>query len=205
MIVTYHGGHCVKFAQGDVSVVVNPHDKTSSYGGVRFGTDIALVSLHHPDFEGVEGLSYGNKVPFIINSPGEYEVGQMSIMGYGSPIKYEQVDRFNTIYQIRFDGFNIVVLGAIVSSDISPKILGEFGEIDMLVVPISGGELLDVPEAVKLATKLEPHVIIPVAYNKKSIEVFQKELESSVKPVEKLTVKLKEVHAMDGELVILSA
>lgn len=205
MVITYHKGHCIKIVQGDTTLVLNPHDKKSSFGGVRFGADVALVSLNHEDFAGTEGLSSGSKSPFIIDTPGEYEVGSVSVRGYGVRTTYAGVERFNTIYQVHFEDMNIVVLGALGSTDVDPKILGEFGDIDILVLPIGGGDILDVPAASKFATKLEAHCIIPVGYDKASLTTFLKELESDAAPVEKFTTKAKDVQQMEAEVVVLAA
>ena len=51
---------------------------------------------------------------------------------------------------------NIVFLGALSNPEIDPKILGELGDIDILFVPIGGDEVLEVPQASKLATKPKP-------------------------------------------------
>lgn len=206
MVITYNNGYCVKITQGDTTIAINPHDKKSSYGGVRFGADVALVSLHHQDFEGTSGLVSGSKEPFIVDGPGEYEVGPVTIRGFGIKTMYEGVHKWNTIYQLRFEGMNILVLGALGDAEIDPKILGEIDEVDVLILPIGGGDVLDVPAASKLATKLEAHCVIPVGYDAKALDTFLKEQEAEdVKPVDKLTVKVRDVQAMEGDVVVLRA
>jgi len=202
MIITYHGGECLKFSQGDTTLVLNPHDKKSSFGGVRFGANVVAVSLHHPDFNATESIT-GN--PFVIDTPGEYEVGEVGVRGYGILVNYDGEPRYNTIYQIHFEGINIVHLGALQDVDIDPKILGEFGDIDILILPIGGGDVLQVPAAAKLATKLEAHAVIPVHYDKAALTAFLKELDSAAQPLEKFTIKKKDLEALQGEVVVLSA
>lgn len=202
MIITYHGGQCLKFVQGDTTLVLNPHDKKSQFGGVRFGANVAAVSLHHPDFAATDSITGS---PFVIDTPGEYEIGDIGVRGYGIKTTYDGEDRYNTIYQIHFEGINIVHLGALQDADIDPKILGEFGDIDILIMPIGGGDVLQVPAAAKLATKLEAHVIIPVHYDKGSLAAFLKEVDSAVAPVEKFTTKKKDLETLTGEVVVLSS
>lgn len=202
MIITYHNGQCIKVTQGDTTLVINPHDKKSAFGGVRFGANVALVSLHHPDFDAPENIT-GD--PFVIDTPGEYEVGEIGVRGYGVSTTYDGEHHINTIYQVHFEGINIIFLGALADTEIDPKILGEFGEIDILVVPIGGGDVVQVPAAAKLATKLEPHVIIPVHYDKAALAAFEKEMNVSVKAVEKFTTKKKELEVLEGEVVVLAS
>jgi L-ascorbate metabolism protein UlaG (beta-lactamase superfamily) len=204
MVITHHGGQCFKVSFGDTTLVFDPISKKSKLSGVKFGADVAFVSLNHPDFNGAEEMSFGAKVPFVIDGPGEYEVGDVTVRGYGTETIYEGVPKFNTIYQVTLEGINIVFLGALSNAVIDPQILGELDDIDILFVPIGGGDVLDVPDASKLGTKLEARCIIPMHYNDTALKAFFKEEGvDAVKPVEKLTVKKKDLAEMEGEIVVL--
>ena len=204
MVITHHGGQCFKVSFGDTTLVFDPISKKSKLPSVKFGADVAFVSLNHPDFNGAEEMSFGAKVPFVIDGPGEYEVGEVTVRGYGTETVYENVPRFNTIYQVTLEGINIVFLGALSNAVIDPQILGELDDIDILFVPIGGGDVLDVPDASKLGTKLEARCIIPMHYTDTALKAFFKEEGIDVvKPVEKLTVKKKDLAEMEGEVVVL--
>jgi hypothetical protein len=206
MVITYHGGQCVKVSFGDVTLAFNPIAKQSKLASVKFGADVALISVNHPDFNGVEQVAFGAKEPFVIKNPGEYEIGSVTVRGFGMPTTYDKVERFNTIYQVRMEDMNIIFLGALDKPEIDPKILGELGDIDILFIPIGGGDVLEVPQASKLAVKLEAKLIIPVHYDATALKAFLKEEGAEdLKPVEKLTIKKKEVLMMEGEIVVLSA
>lgn len=206
MVITYHGGQCFKVSFGNTTLVFDPISKKSKLPSVKFGADVAFVSLNHPDFNGAEEMSFGAKVPFVIDGPGEYEVGEVTVRGYGTETIYEGVPRFNTIYQVTLEGINIVFLGALSNAVIDPQILGELDDIDILFVPIGGGDVLDVPDASKLGTKLEARCIIPMHYTDTALKAFFKEEGiDAVKPVEKLTVKKKDLAEMEGEIVVLSS
>ncbi len=164
------------------------------------------MSLWHPDFNGVEQVAHGAKQPFVVDGPGEYEIGQVTAHGFGVQTNYDKQEMFNTIYQVRLEDMNIVFLGSLSDPEISPKILSEFGDIDILFVPIGGGDVLEVPQASKLAVKLEARLIIPMHYDAAALKAFLKEEgEESLKPVDKLTLKRKDVHAMSGEVAVLKA
>lgn len=206
MIITYHGGQCFKVSFGDTTLAFNPISKKSKLAESKFGSDVAFVSLWHPDFNGVEQVALGNKQPFLVDSPGEYEIGTVVARGFGVKTIYDKGEYFNTIYQVRLEGMNIVFLGALGDPEIDPKILGELGDIDILFLPISGGELLTVPQASKLGVKLEAKVIIPMQYDNETLKTFLKEEgEESLKPVDKLTLKKKDVSEMSGQVVVLKS
>jgi L-ascorbate metabolism protein UlaG (beta-lactamase superfamily) len=206
MVITHHGAQCFKVSFGDTTIAFDPVSKKSKLAPVKFGADIAFISLNHPDMNGADEVAFGTKQPFIAWGPGEYEVGEVTARGYGVETMFGGVKKWNTIYQVRLEGINMVFLGALGSESIDPQILGSLGDIDILFVPIGGGDVLDVPAASKLATKLEAHCIIPMNYTDTALKAFFKEEGIDVvKPIEKLTVKKKDLLEMEGEIVVLES
>ena len=206
MVITYHGGQFFKVSFGDTTLAFDPIAKNSKLPGTKFGADIAFVSLNHANFNGVEQVTHASKAPFVVQGPGEYEFGNVTARGFGVKTIYEGVDRFNTIYQVRLEDINIVFLGALSTFEMDPKILGELGDIDILFLPIGGGDVLDVPQASKLAVKLEAKLILPMHYDAVALKAFLKEIGADgATPVEKLTLKKKDILEMEGQVRILAA
>jgi L-ascorbate metabolism protein UlaG (beta-lactamase superfamily) len=206
MVITHHGGQCFKVSFGDTTLAFDPISKKSKLSPVKFGSDVAFISMHHPDFDGADQVAHGSKQPFVVNGPGEYEIGDVTARGYGVQTTYDGVERYNTIYQVRLETINMVFLGALSSPDIDPKILGELGDIDILFIPIGGGDVLEVPQASKLAVKLEAKCIIPMHYDANALAAFRKEESSGdVALQDKLTIKKKDVIEMSGEVVVLKS
>ncbi len=208
MVITHHGGQCFKVSFGDTTLAFDPISKKSKLSPAKFGSDIALVSLYHSDFNGIDQVSHGNRQPFVIDGPGEYEIGEVTVRGFGVRTTYDKKECFNTIYQVTLEGMNLVFLGALSDPEIDPKILGELGDIDILFLPIGGGDVLEVPQASKLAVKLEAKCVIPMNYHKEALDAFLKEegeTNGGGKPQEKLTIKKKDVASMSGEVVVLQA
>ncbi len=204
MIITHHGGQCFKVSFGDTILAFDPISKKSKLSPVKFGSDIIFVSMNHADFDGEEQVSRGNRKSFVINGPGEYEIDNVTARGYGVKTTYDNIERYNTIYQVSLEGINLVFLGALGEPDIDPKILGELGDIDILFIPIGGGDVLEVPQASKLAVKLEAKCIIPMHYDKVSLSAFMSEEGYGVaNPQEKLTLKKKDIQEMKGEVFVL--
>lgn len=205
MVITYHGGECFKVAFGDTTLAFNPPAKGSKLAApVKFGADVVFVSLNHEDFNGVEQVAYGGREPFVVRGPGEYEVGEVTARGYGVPTTYDGEQRFTTIYQVMLEGINLVFLGPLGESTLDPKILGQLGDVDILFVPIGGGDVLDVPAASALGVKLEARAVIPMHHDVSSLTAFCKEegVEQAAAE-EKLTVKKKDLLAMEGAIVVL--
>lgn len=206
MIITHHGGQCFKVVFGSTTLAFDPISKQSKLPAVKFGSDIALISMHHPDFNGASQVALGSREPFVVDGPGEYEIGEVTVRGYGLETTYDGEKRINTIYQVMLEGMNLVFLGALDDPEIDPKILGELGNIDILFIPIGGKDVLEVPQASKLAVKLEAKLVLPMHYDAASLKAFLKEESAEdCKPVEKLTLKKREVDALTGEIAILKA
>lgn len=206
MVISFAGGECFKVTFGDLTLALNPLGKGSKLGSSKFGADIALVSLDHEDFNGVENASFGERQPFVIQGPGEYEVKGVAVRGFGAPTVYDGKATINTIYSVQLEGMTLCFMGAQGSAELPAAAKQELDEIDILFVPVGGGEVLDHAGAYKLAVGLGPKVVIPMHYDDKSLKAFLKEAGAEgTKPEEKLTVKKKDIEGKQAEVVVLGA
>lgn len=206
MILTYHDGFCVRASAGDTTVVFGPVSKSSkNFKPTNFGADVAFVSLNHPDMNGTEEAGRGDKQPFVIHGPGEYEIKDIAAFGFASESEYGGEKRINTLYSITFDGLSVLYAGAVGTATL-PKDLEDMDSPDVLIVPIGDEGALTPAEAQKLAVNLEAKIVIPIGYDEKALKMFLKEAGAeSVKPEEKLTLKKKDVAGKEGEVVVLKA
>src|SRR3989344_275886 len=175
MVITHHGGQCFRVTLGDLTLVFDPIAKGANLPGVRFGADIALVSRDHPDMNGVEEVMYGEKVPFAVTGPGEYERQGVVIQGFLSSSRYGlkkgEDKAVNTIYAVQLEDMTLVHLGALSDTELSQEARESIDEIDVLFVPVGGdsprsasgeaGGVLSPAKAHELAVSLEPRIIVP--------------------------------------------
>lgn len=208
MIITYLGKQFFKIAQGDLVVAVNPISKDSKGDtkGSRFGSDIALSTTNHPDYNGFDMVGHGDNVPFEVKGPGDYEIKGIFIKGIMTESILSEKKYINTIYSLTIDNISICFLGCMSNNKVSAEIRGDIGTPDILFVPIGNHDLLDPAEAYKLAVSLEPKIIIPMDYDEKTLKAFLKEGgQEKVAPVDKLTLKAKDIVGREGEIVVLSS
>lgn len=208
MIVTYYGKQYFKIQLGERTIAYNPIGKDSKEKGSRFGADIVLSSLRHADFNGADQCAYGDREPFVISGPGEYEVGGIFIKGFGTDTTYNKEKKINTVFSVMFEGINLCFLGSLASVDaLSREVKEGLGEIDVLFAPIGGGEELSASDAYKLTVTLEAKVVIPMDYehSKGSIETFIKEAGANAETVEKFTFKKKDLDGKEGAVVVVTA
>ena len=206
MVITHHGGQCFKVTFGDLTLVFDPIAKGASLPSARFGADIALVSLDHKDFNGVENAAFGERQPFVIGGAGEYEVKEVAVRGFGTPSKYGGKDTINTLYSVTLEGMNLCFLGALSTAELPAAAKQELDDIDILFVPVGGEDVLGHAAAYKLAVQLGPKAVVPMHYSPATLKSFLKEAGAEdTKPQEKLTVKKKDLEGKEAEIVVLSA
>src|SRR3989344_1629650 len=228
MVITHHGGQCFKITFGDLTLVFDPIAKDASLPAVRFGADIALVSRDHHDMNGIEEVTYGEKKPFAITGPGEYERQGVVIQGFLSNSKYglsEATERergsteasrpnvaVNTIYSVQLEDMTLVHLGALADTELSHEARESIDEIDVLFVPVGGDGVLSPSKAHELAVSLEPKIIVPMHWTvppagggaPKSLDAFLKAAGNGSEKVDKLTLKKKDLIGRDGSIIIVT-
>ena len=212
MVITHHGGQCFKVTFGDLTLVFDPIAKGASLPGVRFGADIALVSRNHKDFNEVEEVAYGDKVPFAITGPGEYEKDGVTVQGFLTKSEYGlakgESEAVNTIYAVKLEGMTLVHLGALSEPNLPPEAKEAIDEIDVLFVPVGGDGVLDAAAAAKLSTMLEPRIIIPMHFEgmgaAKALDAYLKEEGGESEKMDKLTLKKKDALDKDGAIIVIT-
>jgi len=207
MIITYLGKQFFKISQGNLVVAFNPISKESKFASLasKFGSDIALSTINHPDYNGFDNVSHGDNIPFEIMGPGDYEIKDIFIDGVMTDTVINGKKYINTIYSLSIEGISLCFLGAISDEKLSSAVLEQIESPDILFLPIGNNDLLDPAKAYKLATTLEPKVIIPMDYDEKTLKAFLKEAgQEKITPIEKLTIKAKELIGREGEVVVLS-
>jgi L-ascorbate metabolism protein UlaG (beta-lactamase superfamily) len=209
MIITYLGAESFKVQFGDITLAFNPISKDSSLKPSRFGADIVFISAQHPDFNGIDQVTHGDKKPFVVSGPGEYEIKGVFIKGLPSQTNHGKESLINTIYTVSLENMNICFLGAINTGELKNETIEALDEIDILFVPIGGEGVLEPAKAYKLAVSLEPKIIIPMHYGdiggKDALKAFLKEAGENPKPEVKLTLKRKDLEGKEGDVVVLES
>ncbi len=207
MIITHYGRQHFKLQVGDLTFAINPVSKEGKGKLSKYGADVTLITANHPDYNGAEQTEMGSKTPFVIRGAGEYEVQNIFIKGFATATKLHEGKKEkefqNTSYVFTIDGIRVTFLGAL-SVMLLPEHKEVIDETDVLFVPVGeDGFLLNAYDAYKLAVSLEPKLIIPMDYNEQSLPIFLKEVgNEKVDPVEKLTIKKKDIDGKLGEVVL---
>jgi len=205
MIITYFGKQFFKIQQGEMVLSFNPISKDSkSSNGTKFGSDVALITTNHLDYNGISQLSHGEREPFVISGPGDYEVREIFVKGIMSDSNLGGKKYINTVYTLSMDNIEIVFLGALSDASLSKEAIEAIGNPDILFIPVGGKDILDAKNASKLSASLEPKIVIPMDYDAESLKAFLKEAGAEgVQKIDKLTLKRKDLDGKAGEVIVL--
>ncbi|MDD5144663.1 MAG: MBL fold metallo-hydrolase [Candidatus Pacebacteria bacterium] len=218
MNITWHGQSCFQIvsSQGKdsaVRIVIDPFDQTLGLKVPKLEADILLVTHSHHDHNNVKAVS-GN--PFVIDMPGEFEIKGAFVQGIPSfhDSKSGTERGLNTIYVIETEDMRICHLGDLGQKELTSEQIEEIGDIDVLMVPVGGVFTLEVADAVKVISQIEPSITIPMHYDlpglktSSKLEGAEKFLKSmgvkSGETLPKLSVKKKDISAEEAKIIVLS-
>lgn len=207
MVITNHGLDCFKLKYGDTTVAFNPPAEDSDLDEHRFGADIVMQSIRHPDYAGGHLLSAGDKDPVVLNGPGEYEISGISIDGIASDAHYDDQKQINTIFVFRMQDMDICFIGPIASKDLPPGAQELMESIDLLFVPIGGEPTLTPSDAYKLAVQIEPAIVIPTHFTDADDDglntLVNESGQDDVGRGEKLTLSSRDLSGRDTDIEII--
>ena len=212
MTITWYGQSCFKITNqgGHLTIITDPFDKKIGLIPPRGNADIVTVSHDHFDHNNIEAIS-GD--PFIIETPGEYEVKGIRILGvsgYHDNVKGKDKGS-NTMYLIKIDDLKICHFGDIGQEKLTDKQLESISDVDILMIPVGGVYTINAKEAVKIIKQIEPNIIIPMHYKLPGlteklddVKDFLKEIGlNGQEAVDKLTLKKKDLINREMEVVVM--
>jgi L-ascorbate metabolism protein UlaG (beta-lactamase superfamily) len=214
MKITWYGHSCfklmVKSKNGDrITIITDPFTKDYGLTPPRGGADIVLVSHDHNDHNNVKAIS---GEPFVIDSPGEYDVKGVFIRGIFSYHDNSQGKErgTNTIYVIETEDMKICHLGDLGEKELSNEQLDKIGDIDILMIPVGGIYTIDGSEAVKIINQIEPKVVIPMHYKipkltlkLNSVDKFLEEIGGQKETLEEFSIQKKDLIEQEMKVVVM--
>lgn len=215
MYIQWYGQTCFKIQaktiNEEVQLVTDPIAESSGAKLSRLYADIVTISsLNNPliDFQVCNGTA-NSPEPFLITGAGEYEIKGVFVTG--SHLSSENSQDSTVIYRYDIEDIRLVHLGLLHQKKLTDQQIEILGDIDVLMVPVGGGESLQVEEAISLITVLEPRVVIPMYYSVdgvneslSTIESFTQEFGAGVMtPEKKIRLIKKDLPQDNTQLYIL--
>ena len=229
MHITWHGQSCFQITtnsskNGETKLVIDPFDEKIGLKLPKLEADILLVTHEHFDHNNIKAVS-GN--PFLITGPGEYEIKGVYVQGISAfHDKSQGKDRGTiTLYTIEAeDGLRLCHLADLGQPELTEEQLDLIGDIDVLMIPVGGVYLPDLPsatrrqagtissqEASKIISQIEPKIVIPMHYSIPKLTVQLDGVEKFLKVMgaketesqPKLSIKKKDLTEEETKVVVL--
>jgi L-ascorbate metabolism protein UlaG (beta-lactamase superfamily) len=177
-------------------IVIDPFDEKIGLKTPNFSADILLASHGHHDHNNMTAIK---GKPFVIETPGEYEVKGVFVQGIDSfhdDVLGKERGK-NTIFVIEAEDMRFCHLGNFGQKQLTDEQLETIGKVDILMIPVGGNYTISSSEASKIIGQIEPKIVIPMHYALPKLKIeldgvdkFLKAMgKNSVTPVDKLTVK----------------
>jgi L-ascorbate metabolism protein UlaG (beta-lactamase superfamily) len=185
--IQFLGHACFRLRGRDGIVVTDPFDRSVGMDIGRPTAHIVTVSHDHPDHANTAAVRPAREQFFTVNGPGEYEIGGILISGvrtYHDKKKGAEHGR-NTVYVIHIDDVVFCHLGDL-GHELTAQQIDEIGSVDVLFVPVGGGETIGPAEAAGIISQIEPRIVIPMHYAQSDQTTFM----SDLAPIEKFTHEL---------------
>jgi len=131
---------------------------------------------------------------FAFPGPGEYEKNGVIINGIA--------DGQNTIFALRLEEINLGYLG-LINHDLTEEEAKQIGDIDILFLPLGLEGSADLKTALKLLSKIDPKIVIPMLYS--DLSEFKKSEGISDGEIDILKIKKTELPEEERQVIILKA
>jgi L-ascorbate metabolism protein UlaG (beta-lactamase superfamily) len=210
MEITWLGYSCFRLKGKYVTVITDPCPPELGYAIERQAANVVTVSHNHPNHAYTQIVA-GD--PRIISRPGEYEIGGVLIIGIPAFHDDEKglVKGKNNVFAIEVDDITVCHLGDL-GHPLSSTQIEELGNIDVLLVPVGGGDTISAEQSAALVRSVEPKIVIPMHYKTltltKELDNVDKFLKNmgltEAAPVPKLTITRSQL-PLTTTVTVLSA
>lgn len=157
----YYGGNCISITHKNTRIVIDDNLKELGKKSIIKQGDVALFTYESNSKEARLSFCY----------PGEYEVGEISIVGVpAKPFMNDDSGKEITMFKLMTSDVTILITGHILGElDTAQK--EAIGNVDIMFVPVgNNGYTLDSIGALALIKDIEPKLVIPTHYKTSSLK-----------------------------------
>lgn len=201
--IQYLGHSAFRIRGRDGIVLTDPYDRSVGIDIGKPTAHIVTLSHNHPDHTNTAAVKPMREKLFTVEGPGEYEIGGVMISGvrtFHDKKKGEDLGR-NTVYVIHMDDVVFCHLGDL-GHELSTSQIDEIGTVDVLFIPVGGGETIGPPEAASVIGQLEPRLVVPMHYAQEGQQSFTVELGTLEAFLQEMGIK---EHQAEEKLTVTNA
>lgn len=194
MEITWFGYTCCSLTDDTTTLVSNPYDSSLGITLPPLAADIVTISHDSAEYNAHQAVQGPYK---LVNGPGEYEIKNVFVSANAFyPAKAtgdEARQKRNLVFVYEMDDITVCQPGAL-SKVPSQSQIEALDNVDVLLLPVGGGNVLNASQASELINLIQPYIVIPICYaipnmtvELDPLEKFLKEMgQSQVTPLPKL-------------------
>lgn len=187
MELTWYGLSCFRIKERKyASIVTDPYGPGLGLPELKLRAEVVTISHDakgHSNVDAVSGYEH------VINGPGEYEIGSVFITAIAT--FDDNTASRNIIYVFDYEGITIAHLGDLQHVP-SQKQIDALEQVNVLLVPVGGGNSLNAAQASELVSMLEPNVVVPMHYAMPGLKLQLEDVERFLKEMGLTEVKEEE-------------
>ena len=159
MEITWYGLSCFRITERKhAAVVTDPYNGKLGLPALKLKSDVITISHNasgHNDVKSVSGWEHA------LDGPGEYEIG--SVFFTGIKTNHTAESNRNVLFMFDYGGLTVAHLGDMKKVPSQTQI-DALEQVNILLVPVGGGNTLNAAQAAELVSMLEPNIVIPMHY-----------------------------------------
>lgn len=216
MEIIWYGQACFLLRSKQGIIVCDPYSEDIGLKlpkGLK--ANIVTISHEHSDHnnrEAIVGVEE-NHPPFIVDGPGEYEIGQIEIEGIPTfhDSQKGNLRGKNTVYLFRVEDLTFVHLGDL-GHVLSNEEIEALNQVDILAVPVGGNYTIDAKKAAEVVNQIDPKIVIPMHYkidgltdsiDIDTVEKFEREAGEGEGPYDVLKIGKNDLPKEERRIIIL--
>ena len=199
MKISWYGHSCFKMTTKSTTIITDPFNKEIGLKPPHCEADIVSISHNHKDHNNFSTLR-GD--PFLIESPGEYDLRDIAIRGTSSfhDSKEGKERGSNIIFTFKIEDIKICHLGDLGQKELTSEQLESIDNVDILMIPVGGVYTINGEQAMNIINQIEPKIIIPMHYKLPKLKIkiepvdqFLKETGTKEQRIDCLTIKKEDL------------
>lgn len=161
MELTWYGHSCFRLMErGRITTITDPFADSLGLPAPKLKGDLVTISHDAPGHNALEAVK---GTPRAIYGPGEYEIGNVFVVGAPMHDTISHPARANIAYLFDYDGLTVLHVGDLMHVP-EQSVVESFGEVDVLLLPVGGGNGLKADEAAEVVALIEPRYVVPMHY-----------------------------------------
>lgn len=201
MVISWLGDAGIRLQTKDAVLVIDPPSSDTGFRASKQAADIVAITTK----TGRDPKAVGGE-PMLLDLPGEYERKNIFVYGVGLPSEAHHVH-----WRVEAEEMSFGHLGNLQHA-LENGELARLEGVDVLFVPVGGGDVLTPARATELISQIEPRVVVPIQYkvaggkaNYGTLEAFLKDMGAKhSEPITKWKIQKKDLPAEDTQVVILN-